>query len=80
MRLHAASYPIGGVGRRLALDDTRVYWARDELVWAVPKDGGDAVVVAPTDTNLTGYVGGIAIDDTAVYWNVYGNIWRAPKP
>lgn len=65
-----------GISRGLFLDQDTVYWAENEAIYAVPKAGGKARVVSPTDIPDL-----FAVDDGYVYWysSITGNLSRAPK-
>ena len=63
-----------GDPRRLAIDDTHVYWVdhgsnADGAVWRVERDGGDPELLALQQSLPSG----IVLDDEAIYWTNGGD-------
>jgi len=65
-----------GISRGMTADATDIYWAENGAVYSVPKAGGKARTVAPTD-----FPDDIQTDDGFVYWysTISGVLSRAPK-
>lgn len=63
--------------RTLALDDTTVYWAEDDGLFAVPKAGGKSQQVVK-GAGLADY---LVADAATLYWysSVSGKVYKAPK-